>query len=93
LAFAATAPFDKRRCGHHQQSAVQQETTDDSPHLGGSKKLSCDALSADGTSSVAETISTTGMAKQQENLGKTLRKGPKTGENAVVAFSHHAYWI
>jgi hypothetical protein len=55
--------------------------------------LSCDALSADGTSSVAETISTTGMAKQQENLGKTLRKGPKTGENAVVAFSHHAYWI
>jgi hypothetical protein len=55
--------------------------------------LSCDALSADGTSSVADTISATGMAKQQENLGKTLRKGPKTGENAVVAFSHHAYGI
>jgi len=55
--------------------------------------LSCDALSADGTSSVAETIQTTGMAKQQENQDKTLRKGPKTGENAVVAFSHHAYGI
>jgi hypothetical protein len=93
LAFAATAPFDKRRCGHHQQSAVQQETTDDSHTPWRLENLSCDALSADGTSSVADRISATGMAKQQENLGKTLRKGPKTVENAVVAFSHHAYWI